>query len=296
MAIQYNPGITTNFGGTFSVQSDGLIQGNAYDDPAIRNALAGGILAASDTLPMWGGIPIYEQTGPQVLVADPSLGNVVGRATAVSGGSKPITGFSVFNQGHAFIETAQSRVPTAQAGMMVPFYRLGSGARIVVAADPSLASIEGGLINQNVSWDFTNGVLQPYDASTPTYALSTVTWSNANGGRLAVVASVATLVGGVGDWVTISGATNSGTGGSSAINTSFVVDTFTDNQNFTLAAPAAAGVFGTIAGSPVLNYGTGALPCKVLQLQVGNSKTVVYSSATGFANWNPSGAAAVILI
>jgi hypothetical protein len=39
---------------------------------------------------------------------------------------------------------------------MVNFYRLGSGARVALAIDPTLVTLEGGLITQQVSWDFAN--------------------------------------------------------------------------------------------------------------------------------------------
>lgn len=39
-----------------------------------------------------------------------------------------------------------------------------------------------------------------------------------------------------------------------------------------------------------------ALPVKIIEMQKGNSKTVAYDSATGFATWNDSGNAAVILL
>ncbi|HCH9219428.1 TPA: hypothetical protein NNU87_004823, partial [Salmonella enterica subsp. enterica serovar Tennessee] len=39
-----------------------------------------------------------------------------------------------------------------------------------------------------------------------------------------------------------------------------------------------------------------ALPVKIIEMQMGNSKTVSYDSATGFATWNDSGNAAVILL
>jgi hypothetical protein len=98
-----------------------------------------------------------------------------------------------------------------------------------------------------------------------------------------------------GDILRISGATNSGTGGTAAINASFIVVSATTTQAI-LAAPAAAGVFGTIGGSPVLNFGTGALPAKVLNLNVGNSMTVNYDPINNVATWNRAGTTAVILL
>lgn len=293
-SISINPVLTTTSYGTFSVQSDGLFQGTAFDDPAVRNALAGGVLSVSETLPMWGGVAIYESVAPAAGF-DVSLGGQIGRALSLTG-SKALTGFSVFNQAHGWITSPQSPVPQASGGMGVPFYRMGSGARIAVAVNPSLVTLEGGLITQQVSWDFNNQALQPYDAATATYALSSVTWNNTSGGQAVIVASVATLVGGVGDVINISGATNAGTGGVAAVNGNFIVVAYTDSQHFTVAMPAAAGVVGAIAGAPVLNYGVGALPVKVLQVQVGNSYTVNYSANSGFTTWNTTGAAAVIQI
>jgi hypothetical protein len=38
------------------------------------------------------------------------------------------------------------------------------------------------------------------------------------------------------------------------------------------------------------------LPVKIIEMQKGNSKTVSYDPATGFATWNDSGNAALILL
>jgi hypothetical protein len=180
--------------------------------------------------------------------------------------------------------------------MTAQYYRIGSFARIAVACDPSLVSLQNGIITPNVSWDFTNNVLQPYDASTPTYSITSMTWNSTLGGQMVVVAAVATLVGAVGDIVTISGATNAGTGGAAVVNGSFVVVAFTDNQHFTLANAQSAGVVGAIAGTILANAGVGALNVKVLDVAIGNSMTVVYNPTTGFATWNRTGSCALIQI
>ena len=57
--IAFNPNITTVSAGMFNTSSVGLVQGTAYPDPAIRYKLAGGTLASTETLPMWGGVGIY---------------------------------------------------------------------------------------------------------------------------------------------------------------------------------------------------------------------------------------------
>ena len=296
--IPFNPLVTTNAAGRFVATSDGVVQGTFYDDPAVRYAMRGGFLAYTETLPMWGGIGIYELVpSPTSGQPDQSLGSPVGRATTLtqtsSGG---LTGFAVFNQAINMVTTTQSPVPLSASGMSVHYFRLGSGARIAVAADPVLVDLEGGLVGAQVSWDFNNQILQPYDASTTTYAISSMTWSSTNGGQVAVVMSVASPVGAVGDSINISGATNSGTGGAGVVNGNFTVSAFTDNEHFTFLLPAASGVVGTIGGSPVLNYGTGALACRIDRIYSGNSMTVSYNASTGYATWNRSGTCAVITI
>jgi hypothetical protein len=130
--ISINPVITTNAAGTFSVTLDGLMQGMAMDDPAVRYQLTGGQLAPTETLPMFGGVPIAEFIPPTGNLWDPSLQNSIARATAALAPS----GISVFNQNHAMINSPQSNVPQADIGMLVNFYRFGSRARIAMAMDP----------------------------------------------------------------------------------------------------------------------------------------------------------------
>jgi hypothetical protein len=289
---------TVNAAGAFTVENNGVVQGTFYDDPATRWAMRSGILADAETIPMWGGVGIYELI-PSGASGTPmeQLGSIIGRATTIDQTSATgLVGFSVFNQAHHMVSTPQSPVPLAGSGMSVHYVRLGSGNRIALACDPSLASLELGSVGQLVSWDFNAQRLQAYDASTPTYAFTSLTWANTNGGRLTAVGAVPQPVGGVGDAVTISGATNTGTGGVAAINRTFIVDTFTDNQHYTLAAPAAAGVLGTIGGAPVLTEGTGILPVRVDRILPGNSMIVAYDPFNNRAVWNYNGTCAVVTV
>jgi len=296
--ITFNPILTTTGYGSFGVTWEGLIQGEALDAPNIRNQLAGGTLATTETLPMWGGVAITElvpgvSTGPVV-----SLGSVIGRATTVTttatGG---LNGFSVFDQNYASMSSPQSPVPLIPSGVQVNYYRLGSNARIAVACSPSLVSLEGALITQQVSWDFNNQVLQPYEG-TVTYSITSITssYSSATGlYTFAVVVGTASPVGAVGDYINISGVTGTG---ASLVNGDQVVTAYTSNTVFSFQVAAASGAIatGVLTGSSQLNYGTGPLNVRVLQVQSSNCMTVSYNAVTGFANWNRNGACAVILI
>jgi hypothetical protein len=151
--FQINPILTTNAAGTFTTTLDGLMQGNAHDDPAMRNQLTGGILDASETLPMWGGIPIGEYM--RTASMDNAIRDTVKRATSAA----TTSGISVFNQNHTMINTPQSQVPQANVGMAVNYYRLGSLARIPMQADPALiAALAGTLTSATpLNWDPANG-------------------------------------------------------------------------------------------------------------------------------------------
>lgn len=157
MSININPSKTTNAAGSFNVQSLGYIQGLALDDPALRNELAGGILDSAESLPMWGGVGIEE------LIADVTDSGGGGVKRAV--GYTTLTGFSVFNQNHSAINSPQSPVPLSATGMLVNFYRLGSGMRIPLKIDPALISADGSIITTQVSWDFTNQQIVAFDTT-----------------------------------------------------------------------------------------------------------------------------------
>lgn len=298
--IGFNPYATGNAAGSFAATSGGYVQGTAQTAPNARYDLAGGVLGPNETLPMFGGVAIFEQVpnpANPLTATNRDLGSIVGRATTLTQTSATgIAGFAVFDQNAAAINSPSSPVPLVGNGGPVHFYRLGSTAKIVVAAEPGLASVIGGAISQNVSWDFNNQILVPYSASASTIAASTYTWAATNGGQLTVVAASATNVQAVGDEVYITGATNTGTGGAAVVNGTFVVNTFTDNQHFTLSAPGTSTIFATIAGSPLINQAGGILPVKVLDFNFGNSMTVNFNATTVTANWNRTGSAAVILI
>jgi len=162
--IAFNPLLQTNAAGMFTIESDGFVVGTAMPDPAVRFQLAGGWLATTETLPMYGGLAISEnipQERPPVSRTDIALGGIIGRGTVApaTGGAGVITGFSVFDQNYAAVNTPQSPVPVVGSGGLVNFYRLGSLARVALAADPALAAaVETGTtpITVPLYWDATN--------------------------------------------------------------------------------------------------------------------------------------------
>lgn len=283
MSITLNPILTTNARGSFGTTWNGLIQGTALADPAIRNALAGGVLAATETLPMWGGVGISENV-PPIGAARQTFGGSVRRATLLTGAAA-LTGFSVFDQNHSAINTPQSPVPLVTSGMTMNLYRLGSGARIAVACDPVLAALDGSIITSQVSWDFAQQRLIPYVAAYGANALANpfATWS------AGVVTFTTTTnhnvpVGGV---FTISGVVPAAYNGTYTAITGTATDTLVAVK---LADP------GTYVSGGTLDAGGGALDVRVINIEVGNSMVVEYDPATGFATWNTTGTAAIILI
>lgn len=297
--VPFNPMVTTNGLGSFNVSSGGFIQGIQLDDPAVRNALAGGVLADSETIPMWGGVGIYELVAGDSTIylgnANPPLGNLggqVGRATALTG-SKALTGFSVFNQAHGMINTPQSPVPLAGSKMQVNFLRFGSGARIIVKCDPLLAAYSAAqLVTVATAWDFVNQQLIPVSGS-----INVGTTNTYNSGTGVVTLNLASSPGiSVGDSVTVAGLT--GTGSFAAANGTFTAATGTTGT--VLKYVIATGLTLTINDSAgTITTGTaltGAQAVRLLEVNAANSMVVSYDSVTGFATWNRAGSAATILI
>lgn len=283
--LSFNPMLTTNALGSFGVEWTGGFQGTALADPAVRFQLAGGILATSETLDMYGGIAISENIpSPGVAVPSPTLGGLIKRATTLA----QVTGFSVFDQNYAAINTPQSPVPLSAGGQMVNFYRFGTNARIWLNADPALVDLETGLISQQVSWDFNAQQLVPYAAGYNAATPISQTYTSATG-ILALTFSAAP--GPVaGDQVSISGWTPAELNGSWSI-----ASTASAGAVLNLQLPTGLGSLSPTGGQ--LDAGGGALGIRgVLRMEVGNSMTVDYDPNTGFATWNRSGTAALVLL
>jgi len=151
--------LTTNFQGSFVGPSDGLVAGIAFDDPATRNALSGGIVAAASAQPLWQGLGISE-------FIPPNNGAVLGPQLSLATAQANLSGFTVYNQSHAGLTSPQSPVPQYAPGQTIGFYRFGSGARITLACKSTLAAtLQGGAVQPTgqVSWDYVNQQLVAYD-------------------------------------------------------------------------------------------------------------------------------------
>lgn len=283
--LSLNPMATTNAAGSFGVQSDGFIQGVALDDPANRFNLASGTVAASETKPLWGGLPVAEllpgnQSSPR--------GSTIRRAVSVA----ELEGFTVFNQAHNGLTTPQSPVPLYAPGMSVSYYRLGSNMRVPLKASTQVISLgtTGASVKTALAWDFVNNQITTAAAAGFAGAdIATTAVAYAAGVATATTASAHGLT--AGQYVKISGVVPA------AYNGTVVVLTVPTSTTFTYVPASAPGGAATTQG----NIGAVALaditlPVKVIAIQTGNSKTVSYDSGNGFLTWNNTDSCALVLL
>jgi hypothetical protein len=289
-SITYNPYITTAAQGMFGVQTQGLKQGTAYPDPAIRNALRGGYLGSGETLPMWGGVGVYMDVPGVVGQPNVAFGSQMGRATALTG-STPLNGFSVFDQNYSMVTTPQNTVPISVSGQQVNAYALGSRARIAVRCDPTLIDLAGTPISSQVSWDFVNQLLVPYIASALT--VSSGTYNNTTG--IITLTMSAPITFGPGPAVVLSSLT--GTGAFASLDGTWTSIAPTSGSTVTLQGPIGVGASTITGGSATLGSGAAsALPVSVLEVQTTNCITVVWDPINLVAVWNFNDCCAVIRI
>lgn len=285
--IALNPFNTTSGQGLFTgATAGGLVQGTAYPDPSTIWALRRGWLSASETIPMWGGVAIYENIPGVSGNPVGGLGVQVGRASSVAN----INGFSVFDQAYAMVNNTNSPVPLAPSYGQVMSYRFGSGARIAVACDPSLVGNAGSPISTQVSWDVTNQLLIPYLG---TLTISSGTYVSGTG--VVTLTMSAPITFSPGDAIIVSSLT--GSGAFASLNGTFTALAGTTGSTVVYNAGSGLGAAAITGGSLTLGGGAShALACSVLEFNIGNSVTVSYNSTTGYATWNYSGSCAVIQI
>lgn len=283
--LSLNPMATTNALGSFGVQSDGFIQGVALDDPANRFNLASGTVAASETTPIWGGIPVAELLPG---AASSPRGSSVRRAKTLA----ELEGFTVFNQAHNGLTTPQSPVPLFASGMSVSFYRIGSNMRVPLKASAQVVALgtSGASVRTPLAWDFVNSQITTAAAAGFAGAdIATTAVTYASGVATATTASAHGLT--AGQYVKLSGVVPA------AYNGTVVVLSVPTTTTFTYAPVSTPGgsatTQGTIGAVAVADI---TLPVKVLSIESGNSKTVSYDSATGFLTWNNTDSCALVLL
>lgn len=181
----FNPFVITNVPDSFSVQSQGFWQGDVLDDPAQRFQLAAGVVASDETLPMWGGIAVYEKT-PPATSAQTGQASTIGRAYNDGEGGTFFSGFSTFRGSFAAPTTPQSTVPLQSAGGSYNFVRLGSLSRVVVKCSSDVIALAGTANPQSFSWDVTNQQLIPASLA-PDAITFRATLLEVNAGNSAVV-------------------------------------------------------------------------------------------------------------
>lgn len=166
-AVLVNPAIQSSFPGTFFSTSAGYVQGDAQDDPSIRQVLRKAIVDPAAAQAMWGGLAICELMlpgGVGVGTTNPSAGlktKLVPATSITAGNAAELRGFTVINQAVAMIKSAQSKAPIALPSMGINYYRLGSGARIPIGVSAAAAAAWlGGVVDpQTIYWDTVNLIL-----------------------------------------------------------------------------------------------------------------------------------------
>ncbi|EJG3795646.1 hypothetical protein [Escherichia coli] len=283
--LSLNPMATTNAAGSFGVQSDGFIQGVALDDPANRFNLASGTVAATETKPLWGGLPVAELLPG---VNSSPRGSTIRRAVSLA----ELEGFTVFNQAHNGLTTPQSPVPLYASGMSVSFYRLGSNMRVPLKASAQVVALgtAGASVKTPLAWDFVNNQVTTAAAAAFSGAdIDTTAVTYSNGVATATTASAHGLT--AGQYVKISGVDPA------AYNGTVVVLTVPSTTTFTYAPASAPGGSATTQGAiGAVAQADITLPVKVISIESGNSKTVSYDSATGFLTWNNTDSCALVLL
>lgn len=283
--VSINPMQTTNAAGLFGIKSQGWYQGVALDDPATRYALAGGYVASSETLPMWGGLAITELVPG--LVARP-VGSIVKRATALGN----LTGFTVFNQANNGIVTSQSTVPTMSSDMSVSFYRLGSRARIPLPVSAAVIALQadGLAVNHPLVWNFTAGEIDVFSTISTAADSTALAYSSTTGLVTATTAAAHGLS--VGSFVTVSGAEPAQYNGTVQVTSVPSTTTFTyvPVSTPTAAAATTQGSIGVTTESDVV------LDVQILGIMEGNCKVVSYDADDNEATWLTNGNLALIRI
>lgn len=163
MSITFNPYKTFGNSPSFNVSSQGYVQGDAQDDPAVQLLLESGVMISTATVNVFSGAPV--SVAASVRSAQNTYAGSVVKPLVVN----QIGGWVVSNRNYHGIITAGNPVPSWGAGESVHFYRPGSKARIPLplAADV-VAYVNAGTFPQVWYWDSVNHLVTsvvPSDSS-----------------------------------------------------------------------------------------------------------------------------------
>lgn len=173
--IQFNPNLTTNAQNSFSLDTDGVMQGTMPNHPAKTPAdIRAGLVSSTNTAPLYGGLPVVADlpTGGASVTGHSPL--VLTLATTTAG----ISGITIFDLAtNGLIVPGGDNAPLYGQGMTINWLALGSGAPVVLQASTALVDALGGTSatgSNLASWNFTTNVLDVYNSTTGAFPLKTI--------------------------------------------------------------------------------------------------------------------------
>lgn len=166
MSVTLNPMAVSNAAGSFYVSSQGYVAGTVWPNAATRNFLQQGTIDpnASGSAYFYGGVGITAKTvNPG---GSPALNNALQSMLDLATAIANLTGFAVFDQSPAGIQTPTSQVPLYSPGQSLSFFTFGDGACIALPISAAnAANLLAVAKNTPLSWDYTNQVVIPYTSS-----------------------------------------------------------------------------------------------------------------------------------
>lgn len=162
LSLVLDPLATTGGGDLAFIHSDGLMQGQVMENPYTSAGLESGVIATTETYPLYAGLPI------SLGLAANKKGRVVTKSV-VGNVAAGIHGWTVSQRsGLLGFKTPSSPATLFPQGGSINFYRNGSKAEIVVQIDNTLAATLDGtdFITTPVMWDWTNDKLVAWTSGT----------------------------------------------------------------------------------------------------------------------------------
>lgn len=151
--ISVNPYATTSPYPNFQLATQGGVQGLPFDDTVARLWLKEGLLASTETLPMWGGVPV--NIGINNSGAGPAgTGAPVARATSAA----TTNGWSTFYQMAHMVIVPGNSVPLIGVNASVGYFLNGTNIQLWVQVDPDLVAAAAGasITGLTLYWNTTD--------------------------------------------------------------------------------------------------------------------------------------------